>query len=432
MKQPFFPALTTNQPLRLLTVTAMYFAQGIQTGLLLTAIPAYLASQEVDPVAIGGFIGVVMLPWTFKLISAPLMDRYSFLPMGRRRPWVILGMLGAVIGYLTMGMVDDPINNLSTLLTAGLIVSSSTAFMDVAIDGMTIDIIEPEEYAKANSFMNGGNIIGFAGTSAVASWLMSQYGLSFTLLIVALVMGLLALFPLLLRERIGERLLPWTAGQPSEASLKIQMDSWGEIARNLFKVFFLPASLALVFISFIAGMTYGFLQAFLPTLTVQELGWENTAYTSMVATAGLIAGILGVFIASPIISKVGTVKGVKLFLGGFVLIGLLIGLTPMLWEQIWPMQTFIFSYYIIRTLFLIALFTACMTICWETIAATQFTLYMSLSNLGISLGAILFSGVKPWASYPQLFFVFVAVNLLGIVVLSKISLEKHAKRLESL
>ena len=77
MKPSLFPALTTNQPLRLLTVTAMYFAQGIQTGLLLTAIPAYLASQAVDPVAIGGFIGVVMLPWTFKLISAPLMDRFS-------------------------------------------------------------------------------------------------------------------------------------------------------------------------------------------------------------------------------------------------------------------------------------------------------------------------------------------------------------------
>ena len=61
MEKTFFPALTTHQFLRLVTVTAMYFAQGIQTGLLVTAIPAYLASQEVAPTAIGGFIGIVML-----------------------------------------------------------------------------------------------------------------------------------------------------------------------------------------------------------------------------------------------------------------------------------------------------------------------------------------------------------------------------------
>jgi len=55
--------LTTNPFLKLLTVTAMYFAQGIQTGLLVTAIPAYLASQEVAPTAIGGFTDLVFCQW---------------------------------------------------------------------------------------------------------------------------------------------------------------------------------------------------------------------------------------------------------------------------------------------------------------------------------------------------------------------------------
>ena len=432
MDKTFFPALTTHQFLRLVTVTAMYFAQGIQTGLLVTAIPAYLASQEVAPTAIGGFIGVVMLPWTFKLISAPLMDRFSFLPMGRRRPWVLLGMLGAIIGYITMSMVDDPVNNLSTLLTAGLIVSSSTAFMDVAIDGMTIDIIETDEYPRANAFMNGGNIIGFAMTSAVAAWLMSQYGISFTLLIVALLMGLLSLFPLLLRERPGERILPWTAGETSPVSLEIQMTSWKEIASNMVKVLFLPASIALASIALLHGATYGLIQAFLPTLTVQELGWLDTSYSGLVATAGLTAGIIGIFIASPLLDKLGTIKGLKLFIGGLAFISFLVGIMPMLWENEWTMQTFIFGYYIIRNLLLIALFTACMTICWETVAATQFTLYMSLSNLGISIGAALFSGLQPFTTYPQFFLVFMAINLVAILILWKVDLNKHARRLEIL
>ena len=104
------PALTEHKILRLSTVTAMYFAQGVQSGLLFTAIPAYLAMKGVEASVIGGFIGLLFLPWSLKIISAPVMDRFSFLPMGRRRPWVITGMIGALIGYIGMSLVDDPLN----------------------------------------------------------------------------------------------------------------------------------------------------------------------------------------------------------------------------------------------------------------------------------------------------------------------------------
>ena len=56
-----FPALTENRPLRFLTISILYFTQGIQTGLFLTAMPAYLANQGVEAAAIAGFIGVIML-----------------------------------------------------------------------------------------------------------------------------------------------------------------------------------------------------------------------------------------------------------------------------------------------------------------------------------------------------------------------------------
>ena len=133
-------------------------------------------------------------------------------------------------------------------------------------------------------------------------------------------MGLLSLFPLLLRERPGERILPWTAGETSPVSLEIQMTSWKEIASNMVKVLFLPASIALASIALLHGATYGLIQAFLPTLTVQELGWLDTSYSGLVATAGLTAGIIGIFIASPLLDKLGTIKGLKLFIGGLAFI----------------------------------------------------------------------------------------------------------------
>ena len=135
------PALSESRPLRLFTVTAMYVAQGIQVGLLIIALPAYMAAQGVSAVAIGGFISALILPWTLKLFYAPFMERYSFLPMGRRRPWVILGTLGGAMGYIAMSLIPDPLGQLG-LLTGTMVAGSLfLALQDVSTDALTIDVV---------------------------------------------------------------------------------------------------------------------------------------------------------------------------------------------------------------------------------------------------------------------------------------------------
>ena len=74
--------------------SSMYFAQGIPYGLMNIAVPAWLASQGVGAGEIASFLAIIILPWAFKLLSGPLMDRYQFLAMGRRRPWVLGAQLG--------------------------------------------------------------------------------------------------------------------------------------------------------------------------------------------------------------------------------------------------------------------------------------------------------------------------------------------------
>ncbi len=430
MKKLSLPPLTEHRPLRLLTVAAMYFAQGIQSGLLFTAIPAYMAMQGIDAAVIGGFIGTLILPWSLKLISAPLMDRFSFLPMGRRRPWVIAGMILALIGYIGMGLVSDPMNNIPVLISAGLVVSISTAFMDVAIDGMTVDIVSEEEYATANAYMTGGNIIGFAATTAIASLLLRNHGLPLTMMVTAIVIGLLALFPILLRERSGERIFPWSAGKASEQSLKIQVNSWVAIGKNIVKVIFLPASLLLATVTFLYGMTYGLFQTYMPVLTVQKLEWADTEFSGLTGIAGLTAGILVILIAKPLINKLGIRKGSVLFLAALAILFILMGFVPMLWENVWTIRVFIFSYYIIRTLLLITIFTFCMMICWKTVAATQFSLYMSVSNLGISSGAFIYATLKTELSYAQLFFVFALLFVVTAFILNKLNITAYKTRIK--
>ena len=86
--------LLDSPRVRYLTGAMMYFAQGIPQGLLGIAIPAWLVSQGVSAADIGSYLAVIILPWVFKLLSGPLMDRFGFQPMGRRRPWVLAAQLG--------------------------------------------------------------------------------------------------------------------------------------------------------------------------------------------------------------------------------------------------------------------------------------------------------------------------------------------------
>ena len=80
------PILSERSLIRYLTLAAMYVAQGLPYGLVLVAMPAWMAKQGLTAGEIGAFTGFVALPWAFKFTGGPLMDRYGYLPMGRRRP----------------------------------------------------------------------------------------------------------------------------------------------------------------------------------------------------------------------------------------------------------------------------------------------------------------------------------------------------------
>ncbi len=98
------PALSDSAPLRYVTFGTLYFAQGIPQGLQLYAIPAWMALNGAGAALVGSYVAICTLPWAFKLVAGPLMDRYSYLPMGRRRPWLLTAGLGLLITMLVPGL----------------------------------------------------------------------------------------------------------------------------------------------------------------------------------------------------------------------------------------------------------------------------------------------------------------------------------------
>ena len=152
--------LTGSRPLRFFSFTVFYVAQGLPFGLVTVALPAYLAEQGVSAGAIGSFIGFASLPWSFKLFAGPVMDRFSYLAMGRRRPWVILAQLCLVLTGVAFAFFPQALQNIAVLTALCFLLNCFAATQDVAVDGMAIDVLQPEEHGRANAFMAFGQVSG--------------------------------------------------------------------------------------------------------------------------------------------------------------------------------------------------------------------------------------------------------------------------------
>ena len=425
------PALSEHRYLRFAALTFLYSAQGLPWGLFTVAIPAWLAARGVSTAQIGAFIGIVALPWSFKLLAGPLMDRFTFLAMGRRRPWVLGAQLGVVGGLIVLASAPDPTSELTTLAAMGFLINCFCAMQDVAVDGMAIDILPENERARANAFMFGGQVLGSSSAAAGGSLALDQFGLGAAALIMAIAVSIIMVFPLLLREREGERLLPWSEGAASPEALLLQETRWRRIFGDLVRVLVLPMSLLLVFVEFLSRASGGLLAAVMPTLMVQELGWADTEYSQWTAMVGVVAAISGV-IAGPFVDRYGARQALTWVIAAKMLVFLVAASLPSMWESNPFMIGVLFANGVLSQIVTVAIIALFMNICARKVAATQFAVYMASANLALSAGSTSAGPLDLFLDYQGMLFVAAGLNALFLLVWPLFSLEKHRARLETL
>ena len=433
LKQPrSFPALSENAFLRYFTFAALYVAQGIPEGLLWYAIPAWLAMNGKSPAEIGSYVAVLGIPWSLKIINAPIMDRFTFLPMGRRRPWVLVGQLGLILSFFSMSLIINPLENLYLLMIIVFLVSFFEVTQDIAVDGMAIDILPVNQQARANGLMWGAKTLGISASVATGSWILNEYGYFYAIVSFSFIVSLIMIIPLLLRERPGEKLLPWTKGEVSKTAEKIQLHSWKTIFKSLVKVFFLPVSFMMGMAAFSFSLGKGLIDTLLPVFTVQELGWPDTQYSQIFATGNLISGLLGIFVGGFLIDYFGKIRMLSIYLVALVTIVSLLSFLKIFWLNETFMTAFIIGFYILVTFTTIAIFASAMQLCWKRVAATQFTLYMAISNLGLAGGAALLGPLKDIFVWEFVILAYIIFALTMLLLLRFIKFDNHQVRVDEL
>ncbi len=422
--------LTENPVLRYLTFSALYLAQGIPEGITFFAIPAWLAMNNKTPVEIASFVAVIGIPWSFKILIAPLMDRFTILSMGRKRPWVILGQLGLILSFLAISFVDDPLNNLNGLMIAGFFISFFGAFQDVATDGMVIDVVPIDQQARANGLMWGSKIIGTSLSLVIGTALINLLGFSTAISSLSIAVAFIMIVPIFSRERPNEKIMPWTKGEPSPESKKAQLESWSQILKNLFKVIILPSTIIMGIASIINGTMYGLIDTFLPIFTIQELGWTNTSFSEVYSITTLVGGFFGMFVGGALIDFFGDKKMIIIYLIVTIILITGLALLPDLWGNDKFIFGFILLYYLFYTFLCIGMFAASMKLCWQTVAATQFTLFMAFSNMGRAFGSGLVGTLSEIMSWEYVLLCTALSPLLTIFFIKLINFKKHRNAID--
>ena len=158
---------------KLAWVAALYFAEGFPFGIVIDNLPVYFRMHGVSLVDIG-LLSLLGLPWTLKVLWAPLVDRY-----GQARRWIAGALLVMAVLMIALPAFDAaaPSRALWALLLS-LTVASAT--QDIAIDAYSIGLLERGEEGVANGvrvsayraalIVGGGGLVaiaGFAGWPAV-------------------------------------------------------------------------------------------------------------------------------------------------------------------------------------------------------------------------------------------------------------------------
>jgi MFS transporter, PAT family, beta-lactamase induction signal transducer AmpG len=140
---------------RALVVTLLGFASGLPLALTGQAMQAWLSMEGLD-VATIGFLSLVGLPYTFKFLWAPLMDRFDLPWLGRRRGWLVLTQLALAAALVVMAGTS-PKGATQAFALMAVAVAFISASQDVVIDAYRTDLLPAAERGMGASL----NIAGY-------------------------------------------------------------------------------------------------------------------------------------------------------------------------------------------------------------------------------------------------------------------------------
>tara|TARA_B100001123_G_scaffold322463_2_gene361829 strand:+ start:1247 stop:2500 length:1254 start_codon:yes stop_codon:yes gene_type:complete len=396
-------ARTLKQP-KMSALLILGFSSGLPLFLTSRTLQAWMTVEGVDLTSIGMF-SLVALPYSLKVFWAPVVDRFTFPFLGRRRSWLMLTQLGLLLAIAAMAL-HDPRQGLQLLAFNALMIALFSATQDIAFDAYKVDVSDTEaETGMAAAVGVFGYRIALLVTGALAFVLADHmaWPTVYMLMAVFMVLGITA------------TLLAPEPGTPSALPASLS-----DAVRLPFRDFFVRSGSgrAVLIISFVIFFRYGdALAQNMVTPFLLQIGYTSSDIGAVQGGLGLGATIAGVLLGGGVVMRLGIgwsllVLGLIQALSNLVYYGL--ALIP---DHYPLMVSAIFIENLSGGLGTAAFVAFLMSLCSHAFSATQYALLSSLNAVSRDLLVAPSGAVAESTGWPVFFLLTLVAAVPGMAIL---------------
>jgi PAT family beta-lactamase induction signal transducer AmpG len=392
---------------KMLTCIFLGFSSGMPLFVLVSLVPAWLRDNGVDLATIGLF-ALVGLPYTWKFLWSPLMDRYKLPFLGRRRGWALLTQ---VLLLLSIGLLGhfNPSTSLQAIVWVVFTVALFSASQDIVIDAYRRELLADDELGTGTSFwINAYRLSGLVPGS-LALILADHLPWSAVFWITGAFMLVGIVTTLLVKEVSDDQLAPHTL---REAVIDpfVEFFSRGGVTAGL-------AILAFLFLYKLGDN----MATALATPFYLDMGYSKTEIGSVAKFAGLWAVIAGATIGGAAMLKLSINRALWLF--GLVQ---LLTIIPYIWlSQAGHTLTGLFvvvsGEYLAVGLGTVALTAFMARETSKAFTATQFALFSSLIAVPRTLANATTGFIVEAVGWTQFFVICTLLAVPGMLMLLKVA-----------
>ncbi|WP_163780605.1 AmpG family muropeptide MFS transporter [Myxococcus vastator] len=385
---------------RIWLLVAVGFASGLPLWLTGVTLSAWMKDEGVNLKTIGVF-GLVSMPYTFKVLWAPLMDRYTLPFLGRRRGWMLVTQVLLMGAIAAMGLVnpkDAPVS----MAALAVLVTFLSASQDIVADAWRTDILPVEERGLGNSTYITGYRLGMLTAGALALTLSDLTGWSQTYFIMGLLMSVGVVATLLASEPQGSK----PPRNLTDAVVKPFVEYFtrkGAVAVILFLVLYkLGDAIA-------AGMVTPF---------YKELGFSNTEIGALSKGLGMVSTIAGGLLAGVVMVKLGTRRSLFIFGAAQALTNLMFMGLALVGKNDLMLAATITVDNLCGGLAVTAFAAYLMSLCHKSFSATQYALLSALGTVANRLISASSGYLAEWLGWPTFFAGTVLLAVPALVLLA--------------
>ena len=143
---------------RMLVAFIMGFSCGLPLLLTMGVLQTWMKEEGVDLTLIG-LINLVQIPYTWKFIWAPIMDRYTLPFLGRRRGWLLTAQVTLIASIVGLGF-SNPLNHFWIMVITAMSVAFFSATQDIVVDAYRREDLSDRELGLGSSLYIFGYRLG--------------------------------------------------------------------------------------------------------------------------------------------------------------------------------------------------------------------------------------------------------------------------------